>query len=225
MGERIRLVAQDGFAFDAWREASRDARRGGLVVLHAIWGVTPHLRDLAASYAEQGYEVLVPSLIDRFEPGFPEVDIAPEAYQRKMAYGAATDWDKTLQDIQAAVDALAPPVFAMGFCWGGTAAWMAASRVNGIAAVSAFYGHQIVEHLEETPKVPSILHLGLRDEYISPQMAEAVAEAHPELPIYLYEAGHAFVAPSGHVADAAALARLRTLQLFHRAAGKAESGG
>ncbi|HEY0436759.1 MAG TPA: dienelactone hydrolase family protein, partial [Phenylobacterium sp.] len=78
MGEIVQLAsARDGFSFDAWREAPRDARRGGLVILHAIWGVTPHLRTLAAEYAERGYEVLVPSLFDRFRRGFPERDFDP----------------------------------------------------------------------------------------------------------------------------------------------------
>ena len=54
---------------------------------------------------------------------------------------------------------------------------------------------------------------------------ETVAEAHPDLPIHLYDAGHAFMAPSDLHADSARLARLRTLQLFHRASGKAEMGG
>jgi carboxymethylenebutenolidase len=225
VGERVRLTSADGFGFDAWREPSRDARRGGLVVLHAMWGVTPHLKALAAGFAEQGYEVLVPSLIDRFEPGFPDQDVDTAAYERKWAHVEATDWDAAVRDAQAAVDALEGPVFVMGFCWGATAAWLAASRCTGIAAVSAFYGHQIAEHLDETPKVPTILHLGRHDEFIPAATAERIAEAYPDLPIFTYDAGHAFMAPNGYVKDAAELARLRTLQLFHRSAGKAEMGG
>lgn len=227
MGEVIRLKNRDdGFDFAVYRVPPQEARRGGLIVLQAIWGVTPHLRELADRYADQGYEVLVPSLIDRFEPGFPEVDFDKSAMDRKMGYGARTNWTETLGDIQAAVDALAGPVFVVGFCWGGTAAWMAAAHCHGIAAVSAFYGHQIVEHLGDAPKVPLILHLGRRDELIPPAAAAAIEKAYPELPIFTYEAGHAFMAPSGHVPDAAELARLRTLQLFHRAGGaRGEMGG
>ncbi|WP_269714281.1 dienelactone hydrolase family protein [Caulobacter sp. NIBR2454] len=220
MGQVVTLTnLADGHAFEAFHVAPTDARRGGLVILHAIWGVTPHLRDLAASYADQGYEVLVPSLLDRFERGFPEVDIDPAARQRKMDFGVRTDWNATLGDIQAAIDWLKAPVFVMGFCWGGTAAWMAASRCTGIAAVSAFYGHQIAEHLDETPRVPLILHLGKRDELIPPAISDAIIAAFPDLPVYFYDAGHAFVAPAEYVDDAAKLARLRSLQLFHRAAG------
>ena len=70
MGETVQLIsARDGFAFDAWRAPVTDARRGGLVICHAIWGVTPHLRDLAGDYAEAGYETLVPSVVDRLHGG------------------------------------------------------------------------------------------------------------------------------------------------------------
>ena len=50
--------------------------------------------------------------------------------------------------------------------------------------------------------------------------SEAIAAAHPDLPLYLYDAGHAFVAPgAGHHADSARLAMLRTLKHFQRSGG------
>ena len=53
MGETIILKSSfDGFELSAYRAKPTDARRGGLVVCHAIWGVTPHLRALADAYAK-----------------------------------------------------------------------------------------------------------------------------------------------------------------------------
>jgi carboxymethylenebutenolidase len=112
----------------------------------------------------------------------------------------------------------------MGFCWGGTAAWIAAARVEGLTAVSSFYGGGVAAHADETPRCPVILHFGKHDALIPLKDVETVSERHPDLPVFLYEAGHAFMAPSDFVADCAQLARLRTLQLFHRAGGKAEMG-
>lgn len=225
-GEVVRLESRaDGFAFDAYRSRPTDVRRGGLVMLHAIWGVTPHLRALADSFAEDGYETLVPSLADRRERGFPAVDIDESARARRMAYADETDWPATLGDVQAAIDALAPPVFAVGFCYGGTVAWMAAARCKGLAAVSAFYGGGIAAHRDETPRCPVVLHFGRRDELIPLSDVEAIEAAHPEIPVWLYDAGHAFMAPSDFHADSAHLARLRTLQLFHRSTGRGEAGG
>ncbi|MGZ6037945.1 MAG: dienelactone hydrolase family protein [Phenylobacterium sp.] len=221
MGEAVRLIsARDGFPFEAYRAPVSDARRGGLVVLHAIWGVTPHLRALADAYAEGGYEVLVPSLFDRLGPGFAERDFDPALMAQQMGFAEATHWGADVLDlVQAAIDALPPPVFAMGFCFGGTVAWLAAARCSGLAAVSSFYGGQIADYLAETPRVPTILHLGKSDELIPPERVEAIRQAHPDLPVHVYDAGHAFVAPNGFHEDSARLSKLRTLAHFSRNSG------
>ena len=221
MGETVQIIsAKDGFVFDAWRVPTMDARRGGLVVCHAIWGVTPHLRGLAEDYAEAGYETLTPSLFDRLHRGFAERDTDPALQDRQMGFGEATRWGADVLDaVQAAIDALAPPVFVMGFCYGGTVAWLASARCTGVSAVSSFYGGQIPDYLDETPQVPTILHHGRSDDLIPPMSVEAIREAHPDVPLHMYDAGHAFVAPNGFHAESANLSRLRTLQLFARNSG------
>jgi carboxymethylenebutenolidase len=221
VGETVRLTsALDGFQFDAYRAGVSDARRGGLVILHAIWGVTPHLRALADDYAEAGYETLVPSLFDRFQPGFAARDTDPALMARQMGFGERTHWGADVLDaVQAAIDALEPPVFAMGFCFGGTTAWLAAARCPGLAAVACFYGGQIVDYAGEVPRVPTILHMGKHDELIPPADVETIRAAHPDLPVFMYEAGHAFVAPNGYHEDSARLSKLRTLAHFSRNSG------
>jgi carboxymethylenebutenolidase len=221
-GDRITLTTAGGESVAAHYAPPGDARRGGLVMLHAIWGVTPHIRALAGDLAEQGYEVIAPSLLDPTDAPFPEVDVDPPRLDARMALGEASGWGvATLPRVQAAIDALAGsgPVFVMGFCFGGTTAWLAASRCEGLKAASCFYGGDIVRYAGDTPKVPTILHFGKTDPLIPPADVAAIEAAHPDLPVWLYEAGHAFVAPSGHHADSARLAMLRTLQLFQRAGG------
>ena len=146
-GARIVLTTADGEAVSAYHAPPGDARRGGLVILHAIWGVTPHIRALSDELAEQGYEVIAPSLLDPAAAPFPTLDTEPAILDQRMALGEASGWGlATLDRVQAAVDALAGPVFVMGFCFGGTTAWLAAGRCRGIAAVSAFYGGDIPLH-------------------------------------------------------------------------------
>ena len=221
MGETVQLTSgADGFKFGAYHAGVSDARRGGLVILHAIWGVTPHLRALADEYAEIGYEVLVPSLFDRFQKGFAERDFDPALMDRQMLFGEQTHWGADVLDaVQAAINALSPPVFAMGFCFGGTTAWLAAARCTGLAAVASFYGGQIVDYLSEIPLAPTILHLGKTDDLILPAAVETIRAAHPDLPAFLYEAGHAFVAPNGYHEDSARLSKLRTLAHFSHHSG------
>ena len=80
---------------------------------------------------------------------------------------------------------------------------------------------RIPELLDETPRCPIILHFGRRDASIPTAVVEAIADRHPDIPIHLYDAGHGFVSDrrADYDADAARLARLRTLQLFARHGG------
>ena len=89
---RISLTAVDGSAVAAYHAAPGDARRGGLVMLHAIWGVTPHIRALSDSLADQGYEVIAPSLLDNAEAPFPTADTDPANLHARMALGLASGW-------------------------------------------------------------------------------------------------------------------------------------
>jgi carboxymethylenebutenolidase len=221
MGETRRLTsAVDGFAFDAFHAAAGDARRGGLVLIQEIFGVTPHIRELAEGFAADGYEVLAPSLFDRRARGF-EAGYDAEGVVRGRSLSEATPWDEVAGDLAAAIAALAPPVFAVGYCWGGTAAWLAACRCEGLAASSCYYGRRIPELLGEIPLCPVILHFGREDATIPPEVVEAIATAFPDVPLHLYDAGHGFASDrrTDYRADPARLARLRTLQLFARAAG------
>ncbi len=219
MGERIALATRQGKPFSAWRATPGDARRGGLVVLHAIWGVTPHIRAFCDGLAAQGYDVIAPSLLDGTN-AFPTQDTDVPILTERMALGDGFGWGSACMDVvQTAVDALEGPVYLLGFCFGGTTAWLSACRCEGLSAVACFYGGHIVGYADETPRCPTILHFGTQDETIPPADVATITAAHPDLPAWLYPAGHAFVAPSGFHEDSAKLAMLRTLQHFQRGGG------
>ena len=216
MGEEVRLTsARDGFVFGAYRAPAVDARRGGLVLIQEIFGVTAHIRELADGFADDGYETLAPQLFDRQQRSF-EAGYDAEGVALGRRYSEAAPWDEVAADLAACVAALAPPVFVVGYCWGGTATWLAACRCAGVAAASSFYGRRIPELLDETPRCPIILHFGRRDPTIPADAVAAIAARHPDIPIHLYDAGHGFVSDrrADYDPDAARLARLRTLQLF-----------
>ncbi len=216
----------DGFVFPGYHAAPNgQPRRAGLVILHAMWGVTPHIRELSDQFAAEGYEVLAPSLMERQDPSFADKDIDPARFAVRQSAMEAVDYGGACwPDVQAAIDALAPPVMLMGFCFGGSAAWVAACRCNGLSAAACFYGGHIVNFRGETPRCPTILHFGRHDELIPYKDVAAIEAAHPDIPVWLYDAGHAFVAPNARHEDSARLALLRTRQLFHRASGAKEAG-
>ncbi|WP_374472127.1 dienelactone hydrolase family protein [Phenylobacterium sp.] len=216
MGETIRLTSRyDGFEVSAYHAKPADARRGGLLLIQEIFGITDHIRELCDGFAEDGYEVIAPAFYDRLEPGFA-ADYSPDAIQKGVQYSQATAWEQVVGDAQAAIDALQAPVFVAGYCWGGAATWLVACRCQGVAAASAFYGRRISELVDETPRCPTILHFGKTDASIPMEKVDEIREKHPDLPIYLYEAGHGFNSDrrADYHEDSARLARLRTLQLF-----------
>ena len=221
MGDQITLKSPfDGFELSAYHARPTDARRGGLLLIQEIFGVTEHIRELADAFAADGYETIAPSFYDRLEPGF-QADYSREAIAKGVEYSQATPWDQVAGDAQAAIDALKAPVFVTGFCWGGAATWLAACRCTGLSAAASFYGRRISELKDETPKVPIILHFGKTDASIPPERVEEIGERHPEIPIHLYPAGHGFVSDrrADYDADSARLARLRTLALFSNNGG------
>lgn len=221
-GRMTSLVsAFDRFELGAYHVEPTDARHGGLVLIQEIFGVTEHIRELADGFADDGYEVIAPSFYDRQERGFAAGGYDAESVAKGVRYSGAAPWDEVAGDIQAAVSALKGPVNVAGYCWGGTATWLAACRCTGVTAASSFYGRRIPELLGETPKCPTILHFGKTDASISPEVVERIRERHPDLPVYVYDAGHGFVSDrrADYNPDAARLARLRTLQLFQRSGG------
>jgi len=221
MGGTIRIKSRfDGFELAAYHAPPRDARRGGLVLVQEIFGVTDHIRELCEGFAEDGYEVIAPAFYDRLKPGF-EADYSPDSIQQGLRFSIETPWDQVQGDLQAAIDALAPPVFVTGFCWGGAATWLAACRCEGLAAASSYYGRRISELVEETPKIPIILHFGKTDASIPMEAVDEIRARHPDLPVYVYDAGHGFVSDrrSDYDPDSARLARLRTLAHFSRHGG------
>ena len=84
-----------------------------------------------------------------------------------------------------------------------------------------FYGSLVKQFAPETPRCPVIVHLGRTDPGINAdEVAAVVAQHHADVPVYIYEgAGHGFnnQSPERYNAEAADLARHRTLELFDKA--------
>ncbi|MCB1971454.1 MAG: dienelactone hydrolase family protein [Geminicoccaceae bacterium] len=205
------LTAGDGHRLDCWIEPAQGRRRGGIVLLQEIFGVTDQLKGVARRYAGQGYEVAIPALFDRRAKGAViPFDEAPRGRDLMMA----SKLDETMADIDAAVRALAAnggKVGAIGFCWGGGLA-LRAAQVLDIDGAVAFYGTRLPQYLDRPLRAPLLGHFGSRDEHVPVEMLEQAKSALPEMEIRMYEAGHAFAndARPAYVAEAAELAHERT---------------
>jgi carboxymethylenebutenolidase len=220
MTQTITLTsALDAFDFTALHAQAQGERRGGVIVVQEIFGLDAYVQADVARWAALGFEVLAPSLFDRREPGYV-AEHEPAAFPIGIGHVQAIGLEAMLSDIQACIDHLAArgPVFAVGYCLGGSLVWLAAGKLKGLAAGSAYYGSMIAANAELALNAPAIVHLGRKDGHIpADAVKDKVAAAHPDVPVYVYEnSGHGFNNDGRPDSDArdAALARQRTLDLF-----------
>ncbi|MEG8052535.1 dienelactone hydrolase family protein [Sphingomonas aerolata] len=123
------MTMSDGATIAVYHAQPTGDRRGGLVLVQEIFGVTDHIRDLCDEYAADGYEVLAPALFDREHPGF-EADYSGDGLARGIELARQLHpFELSLTDVQTCIDSLAPagPVFVVGYCYGGSVAWFAAT--------------------------------------------------------------------------------------------------
>jgi len=225
MGQFIHLKANDGHSFGAYETGPAGKARGGLIVIQEIFGVNAHVRRVADGFAADGYRVIAPSIFDRAERGadlgYDKADV-----DRGVALRKQIEIAHMLLDIAATRDALAGAgkVGIVGYCLGGSLAWLAAAKVPGLAAAVGYYGGTIADSLGEKPRCPVMLHFGELDQGIPLADVEKIRSVAEPLgaEIFVYPgAGHAFNR-DGHQAlhePSARLARERTLKFLGKHVG------
>lgn len=214
MGEFTTLMARDGHEFNAWLAAPRDAARGAIVIGQEIFGVNRHIRRVADDYAAAGYVTIAPCLFDRVRRGI-ELGYSEAEKQEGRGYRLQIPTPKTLLDLTACINVVkhSGRVAVIGYCWGGTLAYLAACELP-VACAVAYYGGQIAkEHLGKSPKRPVMYHFGEKDPHIPLTDIEKIRAADPSGIFHLYPADHGFNCEdrSEYDAASAALARERTL--------------
>jgi len=121
-----------------------DAVQPGVVVIHDVWGLSDHYRDLARRLAADGFSVLAVDLYRRH----PDAKIPdPGRWMRGLSD------PQMIGEMQTAVDFLAKyasvgrrRVGVVGFCMGGSYAIHAAAGCRGLSAAVSFYGILSHEH-------------------------------------------------------------------------------
>ena len=194
MGKQFTLSASDAHKLDAYRADPAGTPKGGIVVIQEIFGVNQHIRAVCDAFAKEGYAAVAPALFDRTQRHF-ESGYTPAEIEKARAFIAKPDWDAMLRDTDAAIKELQPvgPVGIVGFCMGGTIAFLAATRLSGLSAAVGYYGGRIVAYADEKPKCPTQLHFGEKDASIPMTDVDIIKQKRPDCEIYVYkDAGHGF---------------------------------
>lgn len=234
--EEIRIRSGD---FDVPAYLARPegpAPHPAIIVIHEVWGLVDHIRDVARRFAAEGYVTLAPDLFAR--QGGPGPLHDREAIMK--AVGSIPD-AQGIADLRAGVaylrgrpDVNPGAIGSIGYCMGGAFSLLLAAHEPALRAAADYYGRVFYAQTNELkPRSPiefvPQLHcpllgvFGALDPGIPPDHAEALRQAlqqhrKPGEVIVYPEAGHAFFNDSGpnyHGASAADAWR-RTLDFFAR---------
>lgn len=194
-----------------------------VIIIQEIFGVNAHIRAVADQYAADGYVALAPDVFWRTRP---RVELAYEGADRDTGIELLqkTDVNLAVADIGAAADLLrARPevegrVAAIGYCFGGSLAYLAAAAGKVDAAV-AYYGGGIQNALDVADEItqPILFHYAENDHGIplsAVEQVEARFAGRRNATFHVYPgAEHGFNCPdrASYNQRAAALAHGRTL--------------
>jgi carboxymethylenebutenolidase len=217
-GRMITLTAQDGHKSAAYESRPGEHTRGGLVLAQEIFGVTGHIRRVCDGYAAHGYHVVAPAFFDRIRSGI-ELGYSKEDAIIGRELRGKIGWDQVFADVMAACHHVsdAGRIAVLGYCWGGTIAWRAAGRIEGIAASVCYYPTLIGPYIAETPQCPVLMHFGEHDPLATIEQAGQLRAVHGSgVEIQIYSASHGFNCDeiSNYHEASAALALRRTLDFL-----------
>ncbi|MFC6644311.1 dienelactone hydrolase family protein [Granulicella cerasi] len=228
MGDWVKLTAADGNELSAYVAKPSGEVRGGVVVVQEIFGVNPSIQGAADWLASEGYVAIAPAIFDRYEK---DVQLGYDEASMKKAYElyAKLNPDNTLNDVAAAFEFVkneGKGTAVLGFCYGGLTAWLSAARGPAFGftptCTVGYYAGGVGKVAAEAIHCPVMLHFGADDDHIGADQREAVAAAHPEVEIHVYDgAGHAFANPArpSFVAAAAKVADERSISFLRKHLG------
>ena len=168
MGKQFTLTTTDKHSLGAYRADPAGTPKGGMVVVQEIFGVNHHIRAVCDRLAALGYVAVAPAVFDRFVRDF-ESGYTPDEIAHARSYLGNLNWDHMMADVRRrrrAISRASGPLGIVGFCMGGTAAFLAACRLPGFSAAVAFYGGMIGKFADEKPKCPMQMHFGEKDDGI-----------------------------------------------------------
>jgi len=220
MGKPIQIEVPGIGEVGGWISTPAGKPRGALVVVQEIFGVNAHMRDVADSFAHEGFLALAPALFDPVERGV-ELAYDPASAARGVELRNVVGFDLAVAIVGAAATWMRQQglrVGVVGYCWGGSVAFLANTRL-GLPAVS-YYGARSVPFLDEPAKAPMLFHFGELDASIPPADIMLHRQKQPAAAVYVYPARHGFnrdASPDIFDADSARLARQRTLEFLTEA--------
>jgi len=218
VGETIELHCDGAFEAYLARPATGTPFKGGLVVIHEIWGLADHIKDVSERFAAEGYLVLAPDLLSRagitahvgaelqaimHSPDDKVRSDGQPLLREAMAPSRSPELAKwavsaliTCVDHLAAQQGVDGHLAVTGFCFGGSFSFALSAADPRLRAVVPFYGTPPPPTDFRKISAPILAFYGDQDERLMsalPDVVKRMAEAGVDYTPIVYEgAGHAF---------------------------------
>ena len=90
--QSIELTSEDSHKLDAYVVHPERNKKGNVVIIQEIFGITKHIEDVCRQYANEGYSAIAPALYDRFEKNiildYKQIEEG-KSYKEKLAINDA----------------------------------------------------------------------------------------------------------------------------------------
>jgi carboxymethylenebutenolidase len=128
-----------------------------VLVVHEIFGVHEHIKDLCRRFAKVGYAAIAPELFARHG----DVSTMSDFTEILSKVVSKTSDAQVLSDLDSAAKFSIESnsgdpdrVGIVGFCWGGRITWLYAAHSKALKAGGAFYGRLVGQNSELQPNFP-----------------------------------------------------------------------
>jgi carboxymethylenebutenolidase len=153
----IRIPTTGRFQMPGYQaRPAEGSRLPTVLVVHEIFGVHEHIRDVCRRFAKLGYFAVAPDLFARYGNAAAVADmntLIRAIVSRASDAQVLADLDATLT--WAASHGGDPARQAVtGFCWGGRIVWLYAAHQPTLKAAVAWYGRLVGEQTASQPMQP-----------------------------------------------------------------------
>ena len=169
-----------------------------IILIYEIFGLTDHIKNVAKEYAENGFLVAIPDIFSRLENNI-DLPYNKDGFSKGLFLKEKLGWELPVMDVVglAANLRLESNVSVLGYCYGGSLAWLAMQKSFIFEKGICYYGSSIPEFLDLNVNCPGILHFGSKDKGIPKVAIEKVkkfiSKNKNKIELYVYEnADHGF---------------------------------
>ncbi|WAH35890.1 dienelactone hydrolase family protein [Alicyclobacillus dauci] len=166
-----------------------------VVVLHEIYGVNQHIKNVCERLSEVGYDVVCPDLVGKDERySYDQEDIAYKNFMNVGFMQVADNARFTLRQLRT----IYSTVYVVGYRVGATTAWLCGAEPGLVDALVAYYGSRIRDYLGMQPQCPSLLLLPIQETSFNVDEVIAKLREKVNVSVHKYDGLHGFADPQNH---------------------------